>query len=903
MRMWIGLVVVPVACACVTWAQDGPVPQSEPAQVQSVDSAPAEGPPQSQPESESAARFPVDDASDRIQSASTFTGTFVNTLKPVQFRGSGLSLSGVRFGWGGQITAERHTPVWVKLDSGSNAIQGFVAIEYQQDASQKARVVAPFSTTPGFGALVELVICVPGRLPQLKFIISDGETTQEVFASTIAAPDELTMPTVRLDGLRVLALDSDASRSTVSLLGKDLSINVQNPGGTPSLSEIRTRMFANAVVVGIAPKDLAQSWIAYESVDVIVAREADLEVASERSREAIHAWVRSGGHLILQVSNAAQTWRAVAPEGVPPQIEFGERSEAPIDVHFRAAMVQAKGDPGAGGVAGGGSGKERSGISSLAMMRVARWRDDAAPSMSSWNMGWRVRLQGAPNTAGPIVSGPLALGTLTLLGIDPARMSEVMSDSATGQTWRAIMGDVLSDALIRLHNYDAWYQYRNTSGAASYERAAIEAILDETTMARPVGPWFFIVVAVAVLLLILCVGPVGRGVLRKRGLLRSSWVVALVLTGIASLVGLLAPMLVRSGQTLASTTTVHDMICDQSGEPVVHASTTVKSLFSGKPETLVVQARGEGNGGGGGAVGRVVEQPAEGRWWRGMSSANNTDSPVSLGDPLTVVLTQPALGVMRTGMARPIAFGQWTFRAFLEQQAAWTASSSRGGRSATSADVPSLRVVIRPGNRVRIRGLDASRRVQSVWLFTHAGSARAATAPIKARSGAKWAKPDENGVLEVVVDSASLPRSPRDWLIDGTSTNNYGWSQHQPQESQERLPWFAGMLPGAAQRNHAFGSWAEQAPAADGSAWGLVVIAICDATTVPVNQGGVEPNSKQSRSNFAFEVVRMIVPIPRDALDDIERLHGVRFKDEAPAQPASPVQPVSPADNDKDEPA
>lgn len=772
-------------------------------------------------------------------------GTFILPDALPRFRGTGLQLTGIRFGWNGRIRAERHTPIWIKFDSGENSVQGVVMLEYTQDASQRARVVAPFSTTPNAGAIVELVACMPASTTKFTLRISDGDVERTIEVSAIPAPDGLLMPTIDSFGLSILGLHEGNAHSIVTSLGKNAAPATGNSGPTPE------SIFASASLVSIDPAELAQSWQAYDSVDVLVAREDDLARAPQRARDAIHTWVRAGGHLVVQVSAAAQTWRQVVPEGVPLEISFDERAESATSSVFNDRVRQAAG-------AGGGARE----LAPLVPMRMARW-DKGGPRDGVWSDGWSLRLvetqrsqtrtgvwlsQTIPGEA-CIASGPVGFGRVTLVGVDPMRLFPVLDVQAAASAWRAILWDVLPEHVLAGQSSD--YYGSRTSGASTYERQALGGVLDAITIAAPVGPWFFLVTAGAVGLLVLAVGPLGRLVLRRKGWQRSSWIVALSLSAVACLIGLFAPMLVRSGQSITSSLAVHDVICDQKGEPVLHAQTNLRAVFSGKPETITIR---ESEG-----------APEEGRWWRGVSSAYLGDAGVPFGSPLTLVLTQPAPGVARTAVAMPTSFGQWTYRAFLEQRKA------SGG-----ADAPPVRADIRLDDQnrvqVRLRGLDPARRAVAAWLYTRDGSAVAT----------KLGAISESGVLEAVIDSPALPRTPVEPMGRLAAGKNWTQDNHAPAQGQDPMTWYAGMLPGPAQRTAAIN---DMVFAEGPRSYAMVVIGLRDA------KADAPKPPQGARATYDFDVVRLVVPASDAVLRAMRAMQGEIQSGPASIPPATSPKP------------
>lgn len=804
------------------------------------------------------------------------------TNLPFPEMGSGLVLRDISWGWKGDaLPVEAHAPVRLWLDSGDKTVSGTISIEYSQDASQNARHITQFATTPGKGTVVEFAICAKHSVDQFTITIDDGENNLKIPVVQFPGRDELALPALQTNKLRVVAVGIPSLAAFATGLP-----SVQTPDWNVSLTsdEARDYALANADVERLTKLDLPTSWIAYESVDVLVMKEDDLIALPQRQREAIDAWVLAGGKIIIQVAGAGDGWRRAVPQvmwsELPREaIAFGEVTTAPLPARFneelqretKAAIdkpmfpavpsrqvirvqpseeeVDDSGESEDGASeessqsdeseettqpsmlnekSGDTSAQSASSATSTAQLAATVQGRVATLSPKAMRAGWKVLFaaiseQNADQTAnqsGLCIAGPAGFGTVVLIGADPDRFAAILSDNVAGSAWRTILAASLPADAIQQHRFQNQYWWFQSSGVNQTQQEAVRACMDMITAARPVSPWFFFITAVAVLFMALLIGPIGRIFLKRRNMLTRSWIVALALIGLASFLSVIAPKLVRSGQSMIGRLDVHDVRCDESGQPIRAATTRLVTMFSGKPESMSL------------IEGFDPRNPTytEGCSWRGVSSVQANDTATRFGDPLSMLNINPMPGVQRSAVALPITMGQWTFRAAVEQT------------PTTSTQMPSLRAELRGEGKIHISGLPEGKRLDAVWLYADGAGVNMSPTAVANANQARG----KGGSVDVVADAGNIPTRLADWLAVTPTNQNAGYYQNvvSPSQGQAPLPWYSVMLPGASRRSHAEQLLVE-------SGWAMVVVSLVD--DVPVN-------TNTSLATQYFEVYRMIVP-------------------------------------------
>src|SRR5690606_1059067 len=128
-------------------------------------------------------------------------------------------------------------------------------------------------------------------------------------------------------------------------------------------------------------------------------------------------------------------------------------------------------------------------------------------------------------------------GLVTILGLAPSRDPATLSARAAGEVWR----DALETALdYWLDQTESILQAQTTGGWGALvipaNQRANNAAVERVGQVPEAGEWLFLVIAGAMSILALLVGPVDYFVLRRLGAAQRSWLTALGWVALASAV-------------------------------------------------------------------------------------------------------------------------------------------------------------------------------------------------------------------------------------------------------------------------------------------------------------------------------------------------------------------------------
>lgn len=453
-----------------------------------------------------------------------------------------LSITRVDLGFGGALVPERWQPVVVWLFS-ERAIEGVVSLEYLQDGSQRARVEVAFATTPGRAIPVELACAPPQRLDRLTLRVRGGpRELRRVYAEFPGENEE--QFTLRSGGeLIALSLGDTAVEEAIGAWSNVTVNQLEIPGAVPprppmyvdrgsstapaldAAAQWRQRVRAMKVDPAGAPL----AWLAYDAASVVIVRAVTLGSMDVRRRSALMTWVESGGRLIVLMDPGTAWTNAAAFPGAPLPVEAGEiRALEPID-----SQVAADGDSAAFGVLDARLRPRE--IAGRAMVLTPQGMRDG------WRLGWRVTPRSGERGAGGLLAtGPVGMGIVTLLGIEPRLVPVMLDGSATGRLWEQVLvGDevgILPQFKRPSAGFDAdqmqwWYR---GSGEDVAGADGIAAALDMTARGLAVPDGVFVLVGLSMVALALLVGPGDFFLLRRRGLGGRTWIAAIGWTGLAT---------------------------------------------------------------------------------------------------------------------------------------------------------------------------------------------------------------------------------------------------------------------------------------------------------------------------------------------------------------------------------
>ncbi|MDX2131096.1 MAG: hypothetical protein SFY69_03470 [Planctomycetota bacterium] len=617
----------------------------------------------------------------------------------------------VRLGWGGAIIpGERWAPVVVDVRGGPDAFAGTLTIEYTQDATQRAQVWVPVATTPNQTVPYELGVCVPFHTDSVRVTLTGERFRQQIDFDRSGAAGSQPLPSI--DGAErfVLAVGDDLAALRLADAGVGTPVP---PAGMPVMpASTPPDPWSRTTVVPAGAADLPMSWMLYEGLSLVVARERDLLDADRRSRDALLTWVEAGGRLIVLLEPAGDAWRTFVGAG---HVEVG----GAVPVTLEQGSIAN--DAASGGADAG--------------IRTAR---PITITPAGLAQGWRTLwpFEGGGPTRGLGATGPVGMGMVGLLGIDPARLHPTLDTSRTRSHWR----DVCAQVLPSHSNYGdssqpwAWFG-SGRSGPDTPSADAMSAGLDALAIVPPFGSGAFVVVGLSIALLGLMLGPVDYALLRRRRRARWNWLTAITWIGLAGGTAYLAPVLVRSGETVNARMRAVDLIDGPEGGAFAW-ETALTGVFAGQPLLT--------------APPTIDGRPAcEGSWFRGVSPVYQHGGPATGFPPLRIgVRSTPTRG----GIPGPMSQGQWTYRTLLEQRPGMPASLPMPVRVART----------KAGYAVEVGPLPEGAALRSAHLVTDAGHASLHLVPAEDERGGRVLVDNVRANTLVVSPSARAAEWERD---------------------------------------------------------------------------------------------------------------------------------------------
>lgn len=314
--------------------------------------------------------------------------------------------------------------------------------------------------------------------------------------------------------------------------------------------------------------DLPREWPGYDAVSLVLLGDLGSDRLDAEQVRTLLDWVRRGGDLVVSVTSQVDTLGQVfSANGLP--VDIGEYADVPFDPivseTLRAAYAQATEAPPRPKVDGAAL---RSGTT-LTLIEPMEWYQgefkplkaslqdvqgrylyrrtlhlDAERAESLWRARWsheafdpRAADAGWSSTAeGDIVCGRFGLGTITLLGVDPATLAGAAGGEARGLAWWHCLAHLPAvHATVAPHYVvkpDYWYgatQDFETHLASQ----AVNSILDDLSVEFGSARGLFAAIAVALLLLVALIGPVDYFILRRLGREPLTWVTTPVLIALA----------------------------------------------------------------------------------------------------------------------------------------------------------------------------------------------------------------------------------------------------------------------------------------------------------------------------------------------------------------------------------
>jgi hypothetical protein len=633
-------------------------------------------------------------------------------LAPAQVRAQEPSFH-VVFGWGGQLIADRWSPLTVHIHAADEPLAGFIVVEFPQDLFQRARIMAPFAAAPNQTTASQVLVCMPEACDSLDITLVDERGRQIASASyrDIPGPRSQVLPPLQnFSSGQVVAVGRQAGGIVEAFrLGGAPAGDAQIPAPQlPTRRQVPTPPSASFDVpwstvrtIGIAPADLPISPMAYDGLMMLVVSGDGAGEVGQSAVAAVGQWVLSGGHLVIIADGVGEGWRTWLPSAAAALVDSGPVERRAV----RPGLAEVFGTLPAE------QGRETPGPAAQMPSRLFRLTERGR--QEAWRVRYPATEEASAEPHGVVAAGPVGLGYVTVLGFDPQRVSSVVSMRASAAVWRHVLDGEAAAFFIA--------SGRMPVGRPLYiesAQQAINAALESVARLPVVGYTVFWVIGVAIALLALLLGPIDYLVLRRRGALQRSWLTALVWIALASVIAATAPRVVRSSPTQVSRLTVVDMVLSETGIAAGQA-TGLTGVYAGKAGVL------------------TLEQVSPASWWSGTSVRHLYMNTSSRGRAPLPTLQQAAggeFGSLRGNPARSMPMAQWTFRTLIDH-----------GEQHLPLHVSVLPDPGSSSGRVIVRGLPEGSTVRDVLLRT-GRNYYATTGLTVAGSPAEWSYSAETEV-------------------------------------------------------------------------------------------------------------------------------------------------------------
>jgi len=407
------------------------------------------------------------------------------------------------------------------------------------------------------------------------------------------------------------------------------------------------------------------SWLAYDCADAVVLNgdlgAMDDSAVDSRTIGALLDWVRAGGRLVVVLEGAGDRWRRFVPavEGDALVLATDRTQQSTPETLQR----------------------EITGIAPTVSFR------ELSITSGGLRGGWHIRdsTDGSPpadpaHPRGLIAEGPVGLGWVTLIGVDPSRCAVPSEKKTVNEVTRDIWHRILRPVLERTKPSDDEYQYgmwggrggrgfySGGSGHDGETRSAISSCLDGIANTPPLSHSVAWSIGWGVLVLSLLVGPFDAIVLKRLRARHRAWLTAMGWTSLAAIAGLVAPSVLRSGKTIMTRLVEADIVQagpqpvpgaeGPSGATVHHPAEVwrsgVTAIFAGSSGRLSLTSAKDGAG----------PAASDWGWWRGVSPLGDSRQAFSAFETRQ---STPTPVSPRFNVPLPLRVGQWTFRTFMDQ--------------------------------------------------------------------------------------------------------------------------------------------------------------------------------------------------------------------------------------------
>jgi hypothetical protein len=608
------------------------------------------------------------------------------------------ALTRVDWGLGGAVAAGHWTPLRVWLAGGSTARSGILSVEYRQDSTQSARILTQASTTPGKLVPVELYVNLPAQPGDITIRFeSDGQSPETALFSDLGSPDSSPRPPI-FAGTRSFVASvavpslNRALPSLKQVADQPLPVVDGVPlsgfAGIPreALSILRWSQLAAAP---IEPDALPTAPFGYSAAEALVLRADALALADARAIDAIREWTLSGGRLVVLADDAG-AWRSLLPPSpdllsLAPTAELATPSEI-SDLLARSGRTISNNSPAAGSnsieprwnswvlrdapanISLSDSPESFAAKSSIKARLISL-------SPDAQRLGWSILWSTSPNQ-GLIAHGPVGLGWLTVLGVDPEQPLAGLDNAGVRRLWHAALSPSL-----------AHYLNRPLSDRPHSDDAVSKSINASISVPQ-LGDWIFHSILIGTAVLAVLVGPVDWFLCRRRGAPSSRWLLPLAWIGLASIIGAVIPPTLRAGPSLIDRALLLDIV---QSDPSLNAQarawqTGVTGVFANRRLQI------------------SPDPSATAAWWYGTAASPSDDMP-SFGTPERftpafepLLIPQPSTPTGRLSVPLPTNHAIWTYRNLID--AGHATSTVRARLKSSPSGDPQIELVNVPKDAV-----------------------------------------------------------------------------------------------------------------------------------------------------------------------------------------------------------
>jgi len=526
------------------------------------------------------------------------------------------------FGWSGVLPASRWSPLTIWINEPDRLITGFVTVEHEQDATQRARIVAPFTTAPGMPTPVRLAVHLPAGTTDMRVTVTDEQGAGLTSVWYSIWPSDTQAPMPKPVGAETPVI---ASVGTTGLSRRGAAQDIP-PGVSAEWSV--------AQLPYIEPEALPRAWRAYEGLTALAVRAAETPACDPRAIEAVKLWVESGGRLVIVAPGPGTYWRRWLPDG--PAGDLLEL-DVPRDLEARV---------------GSPAFEQHAGRRAL----LTEWA-----LREGWTLDWPTTETIDGDVPGLLAQGPVGLGWVVVVGVDPRTILPPGVRARDTRAWRDIFDVAAAESLQTARDSISMTRWMTTGVPAPRERLATERVLNWLLASvEPVGLNAFAMIGVAVIGLALVLGPVDwimLGRLRRR---HWSWLTALAWIGASTALAYYGPRLVRSSSTIVQRIDIVDTFHSSRHDTAWGVGATgVYAGYSGRMNLFDVNERS---------------------WWRGESVGGMLweEGRGGLSGGVATLETIQVPGALDQGSPlQSIALGSWTLRWCLDEGPVQPALSAR----------------------------------------------------------------------------------------------------------------------------------------------------------------------------------------------------------------------------------